>query len=115
MKSNKPDFYIASMMDLKKEQLLVRARIREKEDALRKRVQQVPGELFFSGVDSMIPSMLTGKVSNFALNAGKGLINNFFVRKAVSTGGTKVLDALKPSGILKKIQWGYKAITNRKK
>ncbi|HZG23275.1 MAG TPA: hypothetical protein VEZ17_01785 [Chitinophagaceae bacterium] len=115
MKSGKRSYYINSMYDLKKEQQLVRARILEKEDALRKRVQQLPGELFFSGVDSVIPSMLTGKVSNFALNAGKGLINNFFVKKAVSTSGFKILDVIKPSGIFKKIQSGYKAITRLKK
>ena len=105
---------IASTDDLKKELLNARLRILETENELRKRVRQVPGELFYSGMDSIIPSMLSGKVSSFALNAGKGLINNFFVRQAVTTGSFKLLRILKPSGIVRKLQWGIKALVKRK-
>lgn len=114
MKHPKSNYYISSMEALKKEQLSARLRIQEKENELRRRVQQVPGELFYSGMDSVIPSMLSGKVSSFALNAGKGLINNFFVRKAVNTNGLKILNLVKPSGIIKKLQYGFKALTRRK-
>lgn len=114
MMRKKHNYYIGSMEALKKEQLNARVRIQEKENELRKRVQQVPGELFYSGMDSVIPSMLSGKVSSFALNAGKGLINNFFVRKAVTTGGFKLLNFVKPSGILKKLQLGYKTLVRKK-
>src|SRR5690242_14310299 len=93
---------ITSIKDLKWQQELSRRRLAEKEEELRARMQQVPGELFYSGIDRMIPSMLSGRVSSFALNAGKGLINNFFVRKAVTSGGLGVLKLAKPSGILKK-------------
>lgn len=114
MMHKKHNYHISSMDALKKEQFNARLRVQEKENELRRRVQQVPGELFYSGMDSIIPSMLTGKVSSFALNAGKGLINNFFVRKAVTTGGFKLLNALKPSGILKKLQYGFKALVKKK-
>jgi hypothetical protein len=102
------------MEALKKEQQSTRRRILVKEDELRRKIQQVPGELFYSGMDSMIPSILSGKVSSFALNAGKGLINNFFVRKAATTGGLKILNFVKPSGILKRLQSGFKAIAKKK-
>jgi hypothetical protein len=109
-----PKYYIDSMDGLRQEQQLVRLRIRDRENELRRRVHQIPGELFYSGVDSVIPSFLSGKVSSFALNAGKGLINNFFVRKAVTSGGPKILNALKPSGILRKAQSVIKAVIKRK-
>lgn len=103
------------MEDLKKEQYAVRLRILDQEAALRRKLNQVPGELFYSGMDSMIPSMLTGKVSSFALNAGKGMINHFFVKRAVSAGGLSFLKLVKPSGILRKAGAVIKAIVKRKR
>jgi hypothetical protein len=109
-----PKYYIDSMEGLRQEQQNVRSRIRSRENELRKRVHQIPGELFYSGVDSVIPSFLSGKVSSFALNAGKGLINNFFVRKAARTGGTAILNVLKPSGILRKAGSVIRSVIKRK-
>lgn len=110
----KSNQHIHSMEDLKKEQQAVRLRIGEQETALKNKLNQVPGELFYSGMDSMIPSFLSGRVSSFALNAGKGLINQFFVRKAISSGGSKLLNIVKPSGILRKARLVLKAIVRRK-
>ena len=109
------DGYITSLEDLRKEIRCSRLRINEQENQLRKRLHQVPGELFYSGMDSVIPNILTGKISSFALNAGKGMINNFFVRKAATTGGLKLLSLLKPSGALRKLRSAYKAITGKRK
>jgi len=106
---------IASTEDLKKELQNTRLRILQKEDELRKRVRQVPGEIFYSSMDSIIPSMLSGKVSSFALNAGKGLINNFFVRKAVTAGSFKLLRIIKPSGIARKLGSGIRFLMKKKK
>lgn len=114
MATTRLNYTIGSMEDLKKEQTSVRLRLQQKENELRRRMQQVPGELFYSGMDSVIPSILSGKVSSFALNAGKGLINNFFVRKAVTAGSLKLLSVARPSGILKKIRGVYKSIGRRK-
>ncbi|MEO6645371.1 MAG: hypothetical protein ABIN89_03120 [Chitinophagaceae bacterium] len=115
MKHKNANGGIASTEDLKKELHNTRLRILQKEDELRKRVRQVPGELFYSGMDSIIPSMLTGKVSSFALNAGKGLINNFFVRKAVSAGSFKLLRFIRPSGIARSLGSGIRAVIKKKK
>src|SRR5688572_27514254 len=109
-----PKYYIDSLDGLRQEQRNVRSRIQDRENELRRRVHQIPGELFYSGVDSVIPSFLSGKVSSFALNAGKGLINNFFVRKAVSAGGAGIMNALKPSGILRKAGSVIKGVIKRK-
>lgn len=102
------------MEDLKKEQQTVKLRIVEKELALRKRFQKVPGELFYSGMDKVIPNFLTGRVSAFALNAGKGYINNFLSQKAVKGGGFKLLEKVKPSGILKKLRSAYTSVVKKK-
>jgi hypothetical protein len=115
MNRNSTSDNITCTEDLRKELHNTRLRILQKEDELRKRMRQVPGELFYSGMDSIIPSMLSGKVSSFALNAGKGLINNFFVKKAVTAGSFGLLRALKPSGLVRKLQSGFRAIVKKKK
>ncbi len=114
MQKKSEDVQISSLEDLRKEILRTRARINHREDELRKRFQQVPGELFYSGVDSMIPNILTGKISSFALNAGKGIINNFFVRKA-ATGAPGLLRLPKPSGVIRKLRSVVKAVIRKKK
>ncbi|MEO6916696.1 MAG: hypothetical protein ABI151_14605 [Chitinophagaceae bacterium] len=94
---------ISTLEELKLHQQATRLRIKDKEQQIRLKMQEVPGELFYSGIDSVIPSFLSGKVSSFALNAGKGVINHFFVRKAVGQVMPGVLRLAKPSGLLKKI------------
>jgi hypothetical protein len=106
---------ITSAEDLKKELIATRLRIQVKENELRSRFREVPGELFYSGVDSVLPSIISGKVSSLALTAGKGLINNFFVRKAVSAGTGHLLKTLKPSGIIRKVTSGIGSLIKKKK
>ena len=115
MKSQISAGSIGSTEDLRRELLATKLRIQLKENELRARVKQVPGELFYSGVDSFIPSVLSGKVSSFALNAGRGLINNFFVRKAVTAGSYHVINALKPSGVVRRITSGVGSLLKKKK
>ncbi len=115
MKHKSAQGSIASTEDLKKELHATRLRIQLKENELRNRVKQVPGELFYSGMDSIIPSALSGKVSSFAFNAGKGLINNFFVRKAVTAGSYHVISALKPSGVVRKVTSGIGSLFKKRK
>lgn len=94
---------IRSLPDLRREQQALRLRIRAREEVLRERISHVPGELFYSGVDNVLPNIIKGKISSFALGAGRGLINSFFLQKApVAVGGLKILQKVKPSGILKK-------------
>jgi hypothetical protein len=115
MKAKTGNGNITSTEELKKELHATRIRILHKENQLRDRVKQVPGELFYSGVDSLIPTILSGKVSSFALNAGKGLINNFFVRKAVSAGSFRLMNVIKPSGIVRTVKYGIGTIFKKKK
>lgn len=114
MTMNKHSNYIASMEDLVKQRQALQLRLREQENELRRRVNQVPGEMFYASVDSFIPSFLSGKVSSFALNAGKGLINNFFVRKAVEAGSLKLLKVVKPSGLVRRVGTAFKFLRKKK-
>ncbi len=71
--------HITSMEALKREQLVVNARIKDREVELRLKMYEIPGELAAAGANSFIPKILRGKITNAALNGGKKLINNFFV------------------------------------
>ena len=114
MTTSKQSNYITSMHDLVKQKQALQLRLREQENELRKRVNQVPGEMFYASVDRVIPSFLSGKVSSFALNAGKGLINNFFVRRAVEAGSLKLLNVVKPSGLMRRVGTAFKSLRKKK-
>ena len=106
---------INSLEELRLHQEATRLKIRDTEQQIRMKMQEMPGELFYSGLDSVIPNFLSGRVSSMALNAGKGVINHFFVKKALSQGGPAILKLAKPSGLLKKISSVVGAIARRRK
>lgn len=107
---------IHTLEDLKREERALRLRIRVKEEALQARINHIPGELFYSGVDNVLPGFLKGKVSALALGAGKGIINGFFLSKSpVTAGGLKILQAVKPSGLIRKARWVVSSVFTRKK
>ncbi len=70
--------HIKSMEALRREQLVVQARIENREEALRLKLYELPGELAAAGANSLIPKFFRGKITNAALNGGKKLINSFF-------------------------------------
>ena len=114
MTTNKHSSSIASMQDLIKEKQALQLRLRAQENELRRRVNQVPGEMCYASVDRVISSFLSGKVSSFALNAGKGVINNFFVRRAVEAGSLKLLNVVKPSGLMRRVGTAFKSLRKKK-
>jgi hypothetical protein len=67
------------MESLRKEQIIVRQRIKEHENILRMKMYEIPAELAAAGANTLIPRMLRGKITNTVLNTGKRLINNFIV------------------------------------
>ena len=113
--SKKNTSSINSLEELKLHQQATRLRIRDKEFQLKAKMQEVPGELFYSGMDHVIPSFLSGKVSSFALNAGKGMINHFFVRKAIGAAAPSILQLAKPSGIIKKLSSVIRSFGKKRK
>ena len=70
---------ITSMGALRREQTVVRGRIKDREMELRMKMYEIPAELAAAGANSIIPKFLRGKLTNAALNGGKKLINNFLV------------------------------------
>ncbi len=107
---------IRSIADLRREERALRQRIRVKEEELLGRINKIPGELFYSSVDNILPNFIKGRVSSVALNAGRGVINTFFLKRAPAISGPlKILTIVKPSNLLKKAGTGISAIFKRKK
>ena len=113
--SEKVSSSINTLEELRLHQKATRLRIKDKEQQIRLKMQEVPGELFYSGMDSVIPGFLSGKVSSFALNAGKGVINHFFVKKAISSTAPGILKLARPSGLLKKISSVIRSVGKKRR
>jgi hypothetical protein len=77
--------HITSVETLRREQIIVRQRIKEHESNLKLKMYEIPAELAAAGANSFIPKMLRGKISNTVLNTGKKLINTFFVPETQQT------------------------------
>lgn len=71
--------HINSLDALKREQQLIKQRIKMHENDLRLKMYEIPGELAAAGANTFIPKILRGKITNAALNGGKKIINKFFV------------------------------------
>jgi hypothetical protein len=100
---------IVSLNDLQREQHLLKMRIKEQEQELRKRVQQVPGELFYSGINAVLPTILSGKITSSVINLGKKLVDKAFVKKDGEANNAKLITAAKQAGIYTILKIAYKA------
>jgi hypothetical protein len=106
--------HIDSIKTLKKEQQLIRQRIKHRENELRLKMYEIPGELAAAGANTLIPKMFRGKITGAALNGGKKLLNKFFepenkgpqtlLRHGVDKGG----------GVISLITKGLKLFKGRK-
>ena len=112
MKSNRKEI-MYTRESLQQEQARLKKLIREQETALRQRVQKMPGELFYAGVDAVIPGAFTGRISNTILNAARNLINKSIVNKG--TGNTARLVAVaKQAGIFTLLKFAYNSFIRKK-
>lgn len=71
--------HLTSVEALLREQLIVKERIKSREDELKLKMYEIPAELAAAGANSFIPKILRGRITNAALNGGKKLINTFLV------------------------------------
>ncbi len=96
------------------EQLRLKRIIKQQEEVLRQKVQKLPGELLYAGVDSLLPVGLSGKISDKILTAGKNFINRAVVKK---TGGqtSRLVTAAKQAGIFTLLKMAYTAFIKKKK
>ncbi len=89
--------HIDNLDALKQEQSMVRQRLAYRENELKLKMYEIPAEVTAAGVNSFIPAILRGKVTERILNGGKKLINALLVpedkrpsnmlTKAAKTGG----------------------------
>jgi hypothetical protein len=67
---------------------------------------EIPGELAAAGVNTFIPKILRGKITDAALNGGKKLINAFFAPQ-ISPGNLLTYGAKRPSAIVSILKKGF--------
>jgi hypothetical protein len=105
---------INSVIDLQREQRRLRKIIRAQEAELRQRLHQVPGELFYSGVNAVVPSFLEGKITSKVLNAGKDFINKSILKNEEAGENKGLITAAKQTGLFTILRIAYKAFMHRK-
>jgi len=105
--------HVTSLDALRREQIVVRQRIKDHEDLLRTKMYEIPAELAVAGANTLIPKMLRGKISNTVLNTGKKLINTFLVPE--NQQKQKLLThTVKNKGVISLIQKGIGLFNSRK-
>ena len=98
--------HITSMEALRREQLVVKSRIREREEELKLRMYEIPAELAAAGANTFIPKMLRGKITNAALNGGKKLINHFLVPQTAQNQNL-LTHTIKNRGVFSLLKKGF--------
>jgi hypothetical protein len=111
-KNNEPVIYTKESLQL--EQRRLKGVIKEQEEALRQRVQKLPGELLYAGADAILPDALTGKISDKILTAGKNFVNNSIVKKT-SGNTSKLVTAAKQAGVFTLLKFAYNAFIKKKR
>ncbi len=108
----KPDSVIYTKETLQQEQRRLKQVIKQQETELRQQVQKLPGELFYAGVDAVVPTVLSGKITGSVLNAGRNFINNSVLKK---TGGntSKLVTAAKQAGVFTLLKIAYNAFIKK--
>jgi len=106
--------HITSIEALKREQMLVKARIKDREGELRLKMYEIPAELAAAGANTLIPKVLRGKITNAALSGGKKLINNFFVPGEPAQQNLLTHTIKNPTGVLSFVRKGIGLLKGRK-
>lgn len=102
--------YIGNLEELHAARKVVKRRVREDEALLKDRLQELPGQLLYTGVKNILPPLLKGSVTNSVLGAGKALIDHFFIKKhgPAAEPSKGIPDSLKRAGILTAVRWGLR-------
>jgi hypothetical protein len=112
MKSNS-NAPIHTRESLQLEQYRLKRVIKEQEQQLRQRVQQLPGELVYAGVDAVLPGALTGSITEKILRYASNFINKSIIKK--NSGHTSRLVALaKQAGIFTLLKLAYNIFIKKK-
>jgi hypothetical protein len=106
--------HINSIDALRREQLVVKERIKDRENELRLKMYEIPAELAAAGANSFIPKILRGKITNAALNGGKKIINSFFVPGETQPQNLLTHTIKNPSGVFSLIKKGIGLFRGKK-
>ena len=83
----------------------MKRRVRAQEGQLKDRLQELPGQLVYTGFKYVVPTLISGKITNSLLDGVKSLVDLFFIKKS-DHKGTK--DSLKKAGLLTALKWGIR-------
>jgi len=114
MKKSTSEPVIYTKESLQQEQRRLKLIIKQQEADLRQRVQKLPGELLYAGVDAVLPTVLTGKISNKILTAGKNFVNNSIAKKT-SGNTSRLVTAAKQAGVFTLIKIAYNAFIKKER
>ncbi|MBC7903814.1 MAG: hypothetical protein H7Y27_10335 [Gemmatimonadaceae bacterium] len=114
MKSKNDLSHINSLDDLLDEQRRLRMRIRFQENQLRESLQQIPGELVYTGVNSIVPAFLSGKLVTSLLNLVRNLIHRAFSNDESKYKNRAIFRSLKSVGLFSVLRLAYKFFIKRK-
>lgn len=106
--------HITSVEALKREQLVVKTRIKDREEELRLKMYEIPAELAAAGANTLIPKILRGKITNAALNGGKKLINNFLLPGETKPQNLLTHTIKNPGGVISLLKKGFGLLKGRK-
>lgn len=99
--------HITSIASLQKEQALIKQRIESRENELKAKMYEIPAELVAGGVNSVIPRILRGKISNTVINGGKKILNSLLVPES-KHNSNMLTYSVKNRGIFSAIKKGFK-------
>lgn len=103
---------IRNLEELQAARKVVSARVKQGEQQLRSRAQELPGQLVYTGFRYVVPPLLSGKITNTVLEAGKAMVDLFFVK--AGKDGTERKNAftqsLKKAGLLTAVKWGFRLL-----
>jgi hypothetical protein len=107
-----PPLYIRNLAELQVARKHVKQKVKAEEQVLKDRLQELPGQLLYTGFKYVIPPLLSGRITNTALEAGKSLVDLFFVKKdgSQTEGKTVLSKSLKKAGLLTALKFGFRLL-----
>jgi hypothetical protein len=96
---------VKNLAELHAARRIVKRRVKAQEVQLKDRLQELPGQLVYTGFKYVIPTLITGKITNSLLEGAKSMVDMFFIKKGEHKG-TK--DTLKKAGLMTALKWGIR-------
>lgn len=81
MKSKVDLSHIDTLEDLKREQLVIKARLRMQEEELKEHFKNVPKEALKAGASAIVPQVLQNKATSNIFNASRNIVGSLFAKK----------------------------------